>query len=107
MTLVAGWVELRRGVDPMAALSGYGNETEAMALVSRWGGLARTMGRTLRAAGLSLTRTPHPGDVALVTLRDGHATGAIRTNRGWAMRLDSGMAMLPPDAVRIVAAWRV
>ena len=105
ITLVAGWVMRCRGVDPMAAQRGYADAAEAAALVSGWGGIARIMGRSLRASGLRMTRDPQPADVALVVLRDGRAVGAIRSQRGWAMRLDSGLATLPPAAVRVIAAW--
>lgn len=106
VTMVAGWVWMRRGVDPMAYCRGYAEKPEADALLAGWGGLARAVGRGLRRAGLPMTRAPVPGDVAVVALGD-MAVGAIRTPRRWALRLDTGFALVPLESVRVIAAWRV
>ena len=105
VTLAADWVRARTGVDPIAHCRGY-RAGEADGLLAGWGGLLRLAGRALRSAGLALTRTPQPGDVAVVEL-GGFAICAIRTRRGWAMRLDDGLATLPPARVRVLAAWTV
>lgn len=106
VTLVADWIVACRGVDPMAHCRGYRGEGEASALLWRWGGLVRAVGEGLRHNGFRLTRDPQPGDVAVIAF--GRVTVcAIRTPRGWAMRLDDGLARIPADRVRVVAAWRV
>lgn len=102
VTLVADWVRLRCGVDPMEHCRGYTDKQ----LLQRWGSLARAMGEGLRGAGLRMTREPAPGDVA-VALLNGALVGAIRGPQRWAMRLYCGMALLPIDRVRVIAAWRV
>lgn len=104
LTLVADWVLQRTGTDPIAHCRGYRGKAEADALLAGWGGLPRIMGRAARRAGLPLTRTPLPGDIAAVAL-GAVALGAIRTSRGWVMRLDDGLASVPPERVRVLAAW--
>lgn len=105
LMLVCGWIALNRGVDPGAFCRGY-DEAKAAELISQWGPLPRAMGRVLRRAGFSLTQDPQPGDIAAIAL-DGLAHSAIRTSRGWVTRLETGLALLPLDRVRVVAAWRV
>jgi hypothetical protein len=106
LTLVADWVLLRTGADPIAHCRGYRAKAEADALLAGWGGLPRVMGRAARRAGLALTRNPLPGDIAAVALGS-VALGAIRTSRGWIMRLDDGLASVPRERVRVLAAWSV
>jgi len=101
---VADWVRHRRGVDPMAYCRGYQGTLEAEALLAGWGGLARVVGRGLRRAGIAMTRAPQPGDVAVLAL-EGRAICAIRVAKGWVMRLDDGLALLPGERVRVLAAW--
>lgn len=105
-TFIAGWVQARCGVDPMAHCRGYRGEAEAGVLLTGWGGLVRAVGRGLRQTGIPMTRNPQPGDVAVVAVGN-IAACAIRTRRGWALRLDDGLALLPPERVRVIAAWRV
>jgi len=105
VTLAADWVRLRRGVDPIADCRGYAGD--ASACLREHGGLMRAAGRALRRLGLPMTRDPQPGDVAVVALRGNVATCAIRTPRGWIMRLDDGLASVPAERVRLLAAWRV
>jgi hypothetical protein len=107
VTLAADWVRGRLGVDPLAhCRDGYHGNREADALLAGWGGLLRVAGRAMARAGVPLTRAAEPGDVAVIAF-GGFATCAIRTGRGWMLRIDDGMAMLPPDRVRVLAAWRV
>ena len=104
VTFASDWVAVRRGVDPIAHCRGYRGEAAANALLA--GGLPRLAGRALRRAGLRLTRAPQPGDVGLVVLGN-LATCAIRTPRGWAVRMVDGLASLPPNSLRVIAAWSV
>jgi hypothetical protein len=69
----------------------------------------RAVGQRLRWAGLKLTRSPLPGDVAIVELlrSEGIACCAIRTASGWALRLEDGLAVVPSAAARVIAAWSV
>lgn len=104
--LVAGWIERRRGVDPAAFCRGYDVE-QAEAWLRELGPFPRAMGRVLRRAGLLLTTDPAPGDVAVIAFNN-VAHAAIRTERGWVTRLEpGGISSLPPNRVRVVAAWRV
>lgn len=105
VTLAANWVRLRRGIDPIADCRGYAGDANAC-LVER-GGLLRAAGRAMRRAGLRMTRSPQPGDVAVLKLGSNLATCAIRTERGWVLRLDDGMALVPAERVRLLAAWSV
>jgi hypothetical protein len=104
---IADWVREQRGVDPMAyCRGGYADERGAGALLSGYGGLPRAVGRALRRSGAAMTRDPQPGDIAVVAVND-VAACAIRTERRWALRLDDGMALLPLDRVRVIAAWSI
>ncbi|HYJ44078.1 MAG TPA: hypothetical protein VEW06_06440 [Xanthobacteraceae bacterium] len=99
---------LRRGVDPIAQWRGYSTDAEAAALVRAQGSMVRLAGLAMRRTGFRLTRDPRPGDVAVVAPMSGtHQTCAIRTERGWVMRLDDGIAMIPAGQMRVLAAWRV
>lgn len=108
---IADWIVARRGVDLMAGYRGrYDSLLAAEALVRAeggHGGLPRAVGRALRRAELPRTRNPQPGDVGMVVLGGGLATCAIATRRGWALRMDDGLASLPPSKLRVVAAWSV
>ena len=108
VTLAADWVRLRRGVDPIADCRGYAGDANAC-LIDKGGrgGLIRAAGQALRCLGLPMTRDPQPGDVAVVKLGANLAICAIRTPRGWVMRLDDGLASVPAERVRLLAAWRV
>lgn len=105
VTLAADWVRVCRGIDPIADCRGYAGDANAC-LVER-GGLLRAAGRAMRRVGLRMTRQPQSGDVAVVKLGSNVATCAIRTERGYVLRLDDGLAMLPPERVRLLAAWSV
>lgn len=102
-TFVAGWVRARRGVDCQP----WQTASEAEALLACWGGLLRAAGHAARRSGFRLTREPQPGDVGVVALQGNIAVCAIRTTRGWVMRLDDGLALVPPEQVRVLAAWSV
>lgn len=104
-TLVADWVLLRRGVDPLAGKRGY-SAAEAEDVLRVSGGIAPLFRRALRRAGLLATCSPVPGDVGIVAI-DGEPHGAIRTERGWITRFGRGLASYPPERVRFVAAWAV
>jgi hypothetical protein len=101
-TMVADWVHACRGADPLPDRG----EAAARVHLDCWGGLVRAVGRHARAAGLRLTRAPRPGDIGVLAA-GGYAFCALRTRRGWAARLDGGLARFPDDSVRVIAAWRV
>lgn len=103
---VAGWVGLRRGFDPRPFYPQYDGEAAGRALTRAPGGIARLAARAMRDAGIPITRDLQPGDVAVV--RAGEVVAcAIRTGRGWAMRGEKGLALLPLDSVRVIAGWQV
>lgn len=105
VTLAADWIRARTGTDPIADCRCYAGD--ANACLAERGGLLRAAGRALRHAGLPMTRNPQPGDVAIVKLGSNLAVCAIRSERGWVLRLDDGLASLPPERVRVLAAWSV
>jgi hypothetical protein len=106
VTLIADWVQERRGVDPIAhCRGGYSDWTEADALRSGWGGLVRVAGKAARQVGMRMTREPRTGDVAVVSVGNVIAC-AIRGHHRWAMRFEgSGLVFLSADRVRVIAAW--
>ena len=108
VTFAADYVLARRGLDPIADCRGYAGDANAcLREHGGRGGLLRAAGRALRRLGLPMTREPQPGDVAVVALDGNLAICAIRTARGWVMRLDDGLASVPAERVRLLAAWRV
>lgn len=106
ITFGADWLKSRLGFDPMADWRGYRTDAEANERMAGWGGLIRVVGRGMRRAGIPLTGDPQPGDVGMIAVA-GLALGAIKTGRGWVTRLDDGLASLPPERVRVLAAWKV
>jgi hypothetical protein len=103
-TFIADWVLVVTGRDGMASLRGrYGCPDVAGRLHGPLG-LTGTVRRCARLAGLVRTSSPRPGDIAVV--RHGREIGcAIRTSRGWALRIDRGLVVVP--AARVIAAWTV
>lgn len=107
VTLIADWVALRRGVDPMADYrGGYADPPGAEAHLRASGGLLRIVGRNLRRAGLRMTRTPADGDVAIIVAAR-VVSGAIRRGETWVSRTHAGLAMYRADYARVVASWAV
>ena len=85
----------------------YASKAEAHALLHNSGGLVRAAGRAARRVGALLTRDPQLGDVAVVAAGPVVAC-AIRGRRNWVMRLEpGGLALMPLDRVRVIAAWRL
>lgn len=103
---IAGWIGERRGIDPRPFYPLYEGEAEARELTRAPGGIARLAARAMRRAGIPVTRDPEPGDVAVVRVGQVVAC-AIRTGRGWAMRGEKGLALLPLGSVRVIAGWKV
>ena len=103
---IAGWVGLRRGIDPRPYYPEYDGEAAARALTGSPGGIARLATQAMRRAGIPITRDPQPGDVGVVRVGERVAC-AIRTGRGWVMRGEKGLALLPDDSLRVIAGWRV
>lgn len=101
VTLAARWIELRRGIDPLAQARGYEE-----AAVPPWSFGVRMAERALFRIGLPRTDDPQPGDVAVV-MTFTYVAAAIRTQRNWAMRLENGLALVAADRCRVIAAWRV
>lgn len=109
---LADWWLANTGHDPAADLRGaYASQAEAEVLFSREGCLPRLVARRMAAIGARRTRTPQPGDVAVVRvfLLDGSTDwfGAIMTTAGrWAIKSGDGLTGLRPHRLRrVVAAW--
>jgi hypothetical protein len=103
-TFVADWVREATGRDGMAALrGGYGCQDGAGRLHGPLG-LTGTVRRCARLAGLVRTSQPRPGDIAVVR-HDREIGCAIRTVRGWVLRVDRGLVAVP--SARVIAAWTV
>ena len=107
VALVADWVVRRRDLDPIAQWRGYATDAEADALLNRYGGLGRITILATKQAGLVETLTPRPGDVALIATDVVTRAVAIRTPKGWVVRLREGLTLYPPEQVRLLRAWRV
>lgn len=101
---VANWVEAETGRDPAPHLRGAYTDAAWPRIVERAGGLVALVGGLAEAAGLAPTDAPEPGDIAVVDTPVGPA-GAIRTEVGWAMKLDRGITVSPRPT--LLAAWKV
>lgn len=101
---VADWVQVATGRDGASELRGrYATPAEALALHGPRG-LVGTVDRCARAVGLQRTRAPAVGDIAVIAAL-GELYCAIRTRRGWAVRADRAVMIVP--SARVVAAWVV
>jgi len=104
--MVADWVWLVRGVDPVPDWrDSYSTAAEADAILARTGGLFRLVGTLARRAGLSRTSAPSDGAVGVVVVGEVPRC-AIRTSRGWALRSPTGL-IVTRHPLRVLAAWAV
>lgn len=102
--LIADWVALERGDDPMRSLRGaYDSEAGALALVEQAGGLLALVDDLAGRAGLSRTDAPEPGDIGIVMSRD-VAAAAIRGASRWSALSPRGIAGWRTAPLM---AWRV
>ena len=104
---LADWVLARRGIDPAADVRGTYSNAEELAAIMGWGGLPRFVDRLAHRAGLERTSRPERGDIAVISLRGQSPQGAIRTDAGWSILADGGVARVSDAAVRVVGAWSV
>lgn len=106
--LVAEWVRRERGGDPAAPWRGrYTTALGCARLLTREGGLLAVMERGRSLAGLEVTDTPRPGDIAaveLLTRRGAAPMGAICTGRAWAVLTPGGVGFVAGDPLMV---WRV
>lgn len=103
-TFIADWVREATGCDGMADLRGCYTTQDGAERLHGPLGLVGTVRRCARRVGLLRTLGAHPGDIAVV--RHGREIGcAIRTARGWALRIDRGLVVVP--SARVIAAWAV
>lgn len=102
---LADWIKAVTGNDPAAAVRGrYASDDELAALAGPLG-LPRLFDRLLTAGGLSRTKEPTLGDVAIVTLAGSSPRGAIRSAAGFVLVAPQGISRAAVDTVRIVMAW--
>jgi hypothetical protein len=106
-TFLADWVCARSGIDPAARTRGtYETEDGARRHFDGFGGLARAVGREMKAAGFRLVRDPRPGDVGVIHV-PGELVCAVWTGRRWVFRRESGIAGVAGALARPVAVWGV
>ncbi|MGE0213371.1 MAG: hypothetical protein AB7S41_16900 [Parvibaculaceae bacterium] len=104
---IADWVRAETGSDPGAGVRGaYASEEEADRYLSGYGGLGMAVARGMRQAGLRMTKTVAPGDVALILAGD-EVCCAIRTATRFATRLRTSLCLLPLEGVRLITGWKV
>ncbi|MGE0653411.1 MAG: hypothetical protein AB7P12_16965 [Alphaproteobacteria bacterium] len=104
---IADWVRAETGSDPGACVRGaYATEEAADRYLSGYGGLAMTVARAMRQAGLRMTKTVAPGDVALILAGD-QLCCAIRTATRYATRMRTSLCLLPLENVRLITGWKV
>lgn len=102
-TFIADWMLIVTGRDGAAALRDRYHSPPTADVLHGPLGLARTVDRCARGIGLRRTRTPRHGDVAVIE-GAGEVVCAIRTDRGWLIKLDRGLMRI--ERARLVMAWR-
>lgn len=104
MTL-ANWLRDLTGEDPARDLRGrYHTRLGWVRIVKRAGGLAPLVGRLAEAAGMVRVENAEPGDIGIVEVPGVGEAGAIRTPRGWAVKLNDGIIA---GEMTCLAAWRL
>lgn len=99
----ADWVKIATGVDPMAELRGL---TSALAAHHALEGLGGMLAAVEQLCGPHIPGSfAQVGDVAMVTLPDGHKAMAICLGPWIAAPSQNGLSMLPIDLAE--ATWRV
>ena len=103
--LIADWVRLRRGVDPLARLRGaYSGALGNARLMAAEGGMLALVTRLLAEAGLPEAHAPQAGDVGLIDVPASGLTGAICLGDRWAMKTPNGVGFVYAAPLR---AWSV
>lgn len=103
-TFAADWVLQAIGLDPMATLRGYNDAKGALRVLQALGGMVE--------AWDTFMPTPHiegpfarNGDIAVVTLANGHKSMAVCTGSHLAAPATNGLLMMGVDFAE--ATWRV
>jgi hypothetical protein len=109
MLLPADWVLAVTGRDPAAAWRGrYGARRDLVRILGDAGGLPALAASGAKAAGLTETEEPRPGDVGVVmalTAEGDKPVGAICVGAGrWAALKAAGVEVAAFEPVK---AWRV
>lgn len=100
---LANWVRARTGSDPAAHLRGaYADEAGWRRLVDEAGGMVSLVDGMAVKAGLRRGEAAAPGDLAVIDVA-GLTAGAIRVERGFALKLDRGLTRV--RAVPAIAGW--
>jgi hypothetical protein len=104
----ADWFAAVRGIDPGAGIRGrYGDLHEGLALTGARN-LPMAFSRLLGAAGMRPTRAPQLGDVAVISLADHIARGAIVSGFGYVLLGDRiGLSRAGFDIARRIASWSI
>lgn len=116
LMVLADWVVLRRGVDPLARWRGtYTTHGGARMGLRVAGGMEALLSHAFASVGLERAAEPVAGDVGLVSApfawRNGRAlwrpTGAICVGDGWVMAADRGLVIARPPSIKLIKAWAV
>lgn len=99
------WVQLVRGISPMDALGRrHRDEVEARAWMEEFGGVAIAFNRAMRAARISKTTQPKPGDLGLVIFENRMCI-AIHAGSFWFSRHEDGLVGAPLG--NVWKAWAI
>lgn len=117
LMVLADWVVLRRGVDPLKPWRGtYSTHGGARMGLRAAGGMEALLSDAFASGGLERAAEPVAGDVGIVStpfvVRNGRAlwraTGAICVGPDlWALVAERGMIVARPPDIRPLAAWKV
>lgn len=88
------WLQIARGVSPIAIDDWDGSREAAMECIAHPYALPARVNRAMRKAGFKRTREPKAGDIGLV-LFDRRVCIAIRTSSLWSSRHEDGLVGAP------------
>jgi hypothetical protein len=95
------------GVDPAEDIRGRFDSMSSLYETTGTRSLPLIFDRRLRRVGISRTRLPMYGDIAIIKPPGSDICGAIVTRGYVVLTRDGGLSRLRPDQARLVAAWSV
>ena len=102
----AGWVQVRKGIDPAAAWRGhYHTLTGAVRLLKRHGGLVELFDSCLDRVGAVRYGAARRGDIAIVDSGRGLVSGIVTGPCIACLGAEHGIVMRHRDLAPFVAVW--
>lgn len=105
---LADWCLEITGRDPAEFVRGHFSTAEELAVLAGQGGLQAIFARELRRIGVTRTRAPVTGDIALITVADTELRGALVSGSNFIVLAPArGVSRLPMTGARLAGAWHL